>query len=205
MKQEKEMINDYIVENVVRIGNSRYIFAIHSDPREEQRFLKCKNYNDEIFTHYENVLTGDDFVSMMRLYLKDISDAVENIERERKKIGMEDIRCLTLEDLIPSTYEESLLGKVVAISEKYLYDGYKDISHQLFFVNGGSGAVADSRGNACFCRNLYTGEKTRIERYEVLGTLPDDAVPDYAKEHLKRAKEEYENQLSKERAYRAAR
>ena len=40
----KEMINDYAVKNEVFVGNRRYLFAVHTDEKEPQRFLKCQCY-----------------------------------------------------------------------------------------------------------------------------------------------------------------
>ena len=179
----KEMINDYAVQNEVFVGNRRYLFAIHKNDKEPQRFLKCQCYDDELFRHYVNAVTSNDFVECMKLYLADISAAVEQIEKDRAAIGLEDISCLKGSDLLSASRDKNIEGKVVAIGEKWLCDGFKDISHQLYFVKGGNGAQSNSRGNACFSINLYTGEDTRIERYEVLGEVPEDKIPEFAKEH----------------------
>ena len=48
----KEMINDYAVQNEVFVGNRRYLFAIHKNDKEPQRFLKCQCYDDDLFRHY---------------------------------------------------------------------------------------------------------------------------------------------------------
>ena len=77
----KEMINDYAVQNEVFVGNRRYLFAIHKNDKEPQRFLKCQCYDDELFRHYVNAVTSNDFVECMKLYLADISAAVEKVEK----------------------------------------------------------------------------------------------------------------------------
>ena len=198
----KEMINDYAVKNEVFIGNRRYLFAVHTDEKEPQRFLKCQCYDDELFRHYVNAVTSNDFVECMKLYLADISAAVEKVEKDRAAIGLDDISCLKGSDLLSASREKNIEGKVVAIGEKWLCDGFKDISHQLYFVKGGNGAQSNSRGNACFSINLYTGEDTRIERYEVLGEVPEDKIPDFAKEHLANARAKYAKEVADERRNR---
>ena len=50
----KEMINDYAVKNEVFVGNRRYLFAVHTDEKEPQRFLKCQCYSDW-FVHSSRV------------------------------------------------------------------------------------------------------------------------------------------------------
>ncbi len=198
----KEMINDYAVKNEVFVGNRRYLFAVHTDEKEPQRFLKCQCYDDELFRHYVNAVTSNDFVECMKLYLADISAAVEKVEKDRAAIGLEDISCLKGSDLLSASRDKNIEGKVVAIGEKWLCDGFKDISHQLYFVKGGNGAQSNSRGNACFSINLYTGEDTRIERYEVLGEVPEDKIPEFAKEHLANARAKYAKEVADERRNR---
>ena len=198
----KEMINDYAVKNEVFVGNRRYLFAVHTDEKEPQRFLKCQCYDDELFRHYVNAVTSNDFVECMKLYLADISAAVEKVEKDRAAIGLEDISCLKGSDLLSASRDKNIEGKVVAIGEKWLCDGFKDISHQLYFVKGGNGAQSNSRGNACFSINLYTGEDTRIERYEVLGEVPEDKIPEFAKEHLANARAKYAKEVADERRKR---
>ena len=198
----KEMINDYAVKNEVFIGNRRYLFAVHTDDKEPQRFLKCQCYDDELFRHYVNAVTSNDFVECMKLYLADISAAVEKVEKDRAAIGLEDISCLKGSDLLSASRDKNIEGKVVAIGEKWLCDGFKDISHQLYFVKGGNGAQSNSRGNACFSINLYTGEDTRIERYEVLGEVPEDKIPEFATEHLANARAKYAKEIANERRNR---
>ena len=198
----KEMINDYAVKNEVFVGNRRYLFAVHTDEKEPQRFLKCQCYDDELFRHYVNAVTSNDFVECMKLYLADISAAVEKVEKDRAAIGLEDISCLKGSDLLSASRDKNIEGKVVAIGEKWLCDGFKDISHQLYFVKGGNGAQSNSRGNACFSINLYTGEDTRIERYEVLGEVPEDKIPEFAKEHLANARAKYAKEVAGERRNR---
>ena len=198
----KEMINDYAVKNEVFVGNRRYLFAVHTDEKEPQRFLKCQCYDDELFRHYVNAVTSNDFVECMKLYLADISAAVEKVEKDRAAIGLEDISCLKGSDLLSASRDKNIEGKVVAIGEKWLCDGFKDISHQLYFVKGGNGAQSNSRGNACFSINLYTGEDTRIERYEVLGEVPEDKIPEFAKEHLANARAKYAKEIANERRNR---
>ena len=197
-----EMINDYAVKNEVFVGNRRYLFAVHTDEKEPQRFLKCQCYDDELFRHYVNAVTSNDFVECMKLYLADISAAVEKVEKDRAAIGLEDISCLKSSDLLSASRDKNIEGKVVAIGEKWLCDGFKDISHQLYFVKGGNGAQSNSRGNACFSINLYTGEDTRIERYEVLGEVPEDKIPEFAKEHLANARAKYAKEIANERRNR---
>lgn len=65
----KEMINDYAVQNEVLVGNRRYLFAIHKNDKEPQRFLKCQCYDDDLFRHYVNAVTSNDFVECILYFV----------------------------------------------------------------------------------------------------------------------------------------
>lgn len=51
---------------------------------------------------------------------------------------------------------------------------------RVVLVDGGSGAAANSRGTTCFCVNLYTGEQEKWRRYDVLGEVKPECLPDWA-------------------------
>ena len=47
--------------------------------------------------------------------------------------------------------------------------------------NGGFGASPNSRGNAVFCKDLYSGKESRFERYDVAGIIDPAKMPEWAK------------------------
>ena len=68
MKEQKEMIDGYAVENSVWIGEKRIIFAIHPDKNEEYPYLKCVAVDNGIITRYENAVASDDYFEAMKLF-----------------------------------------------------------------------------------------------------------------------------------------
>ena len=79
----------------------------------------------------------------------------------------------TAEDCYPHKYEESIDEKVVAIKPEVFAPEYQRGDCQLVLVNGGSGAIANPRGNAVYCWHLSSGKHTRFERYDVLGVVKE--------------------------------
>lgn len=73
---------------------------------------------------------------------------------------------------------------------------YRSIAHQLYLADGGFGCSPKGNGNAIFAYNLYTGKETRIEKYDVLGVIKDEKMPEWAKEKL--VKIQQKKQKSKE-------
>lgn len=54
-------------------------------------------------------------------------------------------------------------------------------------------------GNAVFGTCLATGEKSRWERYDVLGEIKPECMPDWAKEALAKIKEQQKEKNREER------
>ena len=70
-----------------------------------------------------------------------------------------------------------------------------------FWRTGGNGATG-GRGNAVFGTCLATGEKSRWERYDVLGEIKPECMPDWAKEALTKIKEQQKEKKQKNREER---
>lgn len=190
MQQEKKIIGEgYVLEYEVYAAERRIIFAVNPDRKAKNRFMTCFYRHNDIVGEYYDVLVSDDYIEMMKDFAERIKTDVETLEAERKTLGLADTSCLEKEHLLCTGRDIDIHNQIVAIYPRYLLDGCQDIAHQLYYVTGGFGANANSRGNACFCYNLYTGKETRIERPEVFGIVRPECVPDFAKETLNKIKE----------------
>lgn len=188
-KEEREVIEGYTVQVSVNIGAKRIIYAKDETETMEMPYMKCIAIPNDFFTIYEDGIISDSYEEILKLFADDIKAEAVIIETENRARGASELPPFKGSELI-SDNDGDLVGKVVAINPRYLFDGYKSLPYQLFYVTGGSGARASQYGNACFCNQLYTGNETRIERYEVLGIVPDDKLPDFAKATLEKLKEE---------------
>lgn len=75
-------------------------------------------------------------------------------------------------------------GKVVVIKPTELKDEYKTPQSQLFFAESGNGCRPNARGTKVYGFHPDNGEKGYYRRYDILGVLKDDCIPDWAKEKL---------------------
>ena len=108
---------------------------------------------------------------------------------ENAKISV-DKTPLTAEDCEAVDYRQSIKDKVVVIKADIFKPEYRISVNQLCLCTGGFGSSANSRGTACFCTNLYTGESVQFKRQDVLGTIEKDKLPDWAKEGLEKVLKE---------------
>lgn len=61
---------------------------------------------------------------------------------------------------------------------------YRTAQHQLKLCVGGFGASPHSRGSAVFCQDLCSGQTSRFERRDILGTVKPEMLPAWAKQKL---------------------
>ena len=96
------------------------------------------------------------------------------------------------------SYDDDLNGKIVVIRPGVLRREYQLATRQLKLCIGGFGASPHSRGSACFCVYLYSGDSSRFERRDILGTLEPEQLPQWAKQGL----EQYQREQSEKRKER---
>lgn len=199
MSEEKEIINEhYEVVSSMNIGGKRMILAVSNDKEEQYPYLKCIYTENELFGTYESVIASDSYPEAIKLYADDIKAEAVQLELNQRAMGDAALPCYKPDEVRPVYFTDNIIGKVVAVEEKYLSDGYKDRGHQLYYVVGGSGAYPNSRGQACFSYDLYNGKKERIERYEVMGYMREDELPEFAKKTLETVKERIRKEKDKD-------
>ena len=193
MSEEKEILEGYRIDSHIWVGNTRICFGISEDKKEKYPYMVCEYENKGLlFPVCDKMSCFDDFAEAVSFYAEKIGDRATELGEKRKEIGMEDVSCFHLNDLIPVSYDMTIRNNVVAVSEDSIAHGYRDIAHQLYYVNSGFGVEAKSRGRACYGWSLYTGEKCRIERSDVIGIVPEDKMPDFAKTNLNHILKEQE-------------
>lgn len=181
MREDKEKLGEYTVDSSVWVGTNRLVFGIDED--EMCSFIAAKGENSDIGMYY-TTWKFTDYISAITFFADMIKKVATELEERRDNIGLDDASCLDTDDVKKITASDDLNGKVVALKEKSLAFGFRDISNQLYYVVGGFGASPNSRGNACFVWDLYGLKMTRIDRTNILGIVPDEKLPDFAKQTL---------------------
>ena len=156
---EKEMIQNYAVENSVNVGGKRFLFCISTDENEPHPYMKCRERRETFLAHYENAIAGNDYLEVMKLYVKDISDAIAELENERIALGVENADCLKPEELIPIGEDDDIRGKVVALHERELIQSHHPYGRTK---NDRSNHAQPAKGVACDCQ--IRGKALRSQR-----------------------------------------
>lgn len=181
MNTEKRMIHSYEVVSSIRIGEKEVVLAMDEKNTDGEKYMTCFVERNELFELYHESMLSDDYAEIAKIYGSRIANEAELWMEQTKKLGIP-ITVITESDCIPDHYSHDLHGKVIAIDAKHLRPEFQRADKQLYLVYGGFGASPNSRGSAVFCTNLYSGRNTRMERYQVLGEVKPECVPDWAKE-----------------------
>ena len=124
----------------------------------------------------------DNYLEAMQVFLDRVQAQVELVRGEQEKYKF-DMTPFTIEDCIPDARNQSIVGKVVVINAEPNRYEYQYSAYQLVLAESGNGATG-GRGQAVFGTCLATGERARWERYDVLGEIRPECMPDWAKAAL---------------------
>ena len=190
--QEKRMAGDYEIFQAISVGIVEIVMGEDPKAEPEERFMCAVCTTNDLFAQYSDVCVSSDYAEILELYGQRIASEAEKLMNEVTEIRNQGIdeRAVTDAGFIPLTYEDDLNGKVVVLKPDVLKKEYQRATRQYQLVTGGFGASPNSRGSACFCTNLYSGKRDRFERWDVLGIVAREDLPDWAKEGLQRIEQE---------------
>lgn len=197
MDEQPRKAGDYTVILSFQIGNKEVIVGENAGAAEGERYLCAFCETSEFAALYSDCLVSDDYAETIQCYGQRIA---EQAEKTREELAVERIESvvLTAEDCCVITHDDDINGKLIVIKPEVLRHEYRKITHQLKLCRGGFGASPHSRGTAVFCTDLFSGEESRFERWDVLGTVEPEQLPDWAKATLDRLTQQEKKPKNKE-------
>ena len=184
MSEEKRYIDPYEVVQSIHIGNKEVVFGVNK--KEEYPFMVCYcSYDNPLGIPWATEAVGtDDYLEAMQIFCDRVQAQIE-LTRAEQEVFKFDMTPFTIADCIPDKKNESIIGKLVVINAEPKRYEYQHSAYQLIWAEGGNGA-SGGRGQAVFGTCLATGERGRWERYDVLGEIRPERMPEWAKEALAR-------------------
>lgn len=76
---------------------------------------------------------------------------------------------------------ENLEGRILVLNPHALKDEYKTPKDQLFLATGGFGCEPDKIGTKVYGKFLSDGEETTFHRYDFIGIIKDENIPDWVR------------------------
>ena len=200
MSEEKRYIDPYEVVQSIHIGNKEVVFGVNK--KGEYPFMVCYcSYDNPLGIPWATEAVGtDDYLEAMQIFCDRVQAQIE-LTRTEQEVFKFDMTPFTIADCIPDAKNESIIGKVVVINAEPKRYEYQHSAYQLILAEGGNGA-SGGRGQAVFGTCLATGERGRWERYDVLGEIRPERMPEWAKEALARIQAQEKAKKHREREER---
>ena len=183
---EKRMAGDYEIIQAVQIGDREVVLGENPQDETGMKYMCAFCRQNALFAEYSEVMASDDFPEIVELFGQRVAEQAQktHIELNKPRIQGIDDRPITAEGCIPISYEDDLHGKIVVIKPEVLRREYRHATCQLQLCTSGSGAYPNSRGTACYCTELYSGQRARFERSDILGVIAPEDLPKWAKHYL---------------------
>ena len=195
MSEEKRMLGNYEVTQSIYVGDKEVVLAV--DKKERYPFLVCYcDYHNPLSAAWATEgVASDDYLEAMEIFTERVQSQIDRTRAELSKFPF-DKAVFTKEHCIPDDHKSNIVGKVVVLNAETKRYEYQHPAYQLILTEGGSGATG-GRGQAVFGTCLATGERARWERYDVLGEIKPECMPDWAKEALAKVKEQQKTEKAK--------
>ena len=194
---EIRMLGDYEIIHSLYIGDREIVVGDNPNAPKDERYICMNLQHLDVFLKPEVAVVSDDFTEIIQEYGNRLAAQAEKTRPlvMKPKIQGIDTRVLTEKDFRRIDSSDNIHGKIIVIKPTSLRREYQMCTNQIMLCTGGFGASPNSRGNACYCIDLYTGEKCRQERPNVMGTLDRSQLPQWAELTLV----QHEQKMRKER------
>jgi hypothetical protein len=191
VENEKRMAGEYEIIHAVQIGDREIVVGENPADTNGQKYMTAFCESNELFARYDEVLVGDDYPEIMKYFGERIAQQAEKTRAElfTPKFQGIDVSPITVEACTAIAGKDDLNGKVIVIRPEVMRREYRRATNQVKLCTGGFGASPNSRGSACFCKDVYSGKESRYERRDVLGVLTPEQRPEWVKYGLESIKQ----------------
>jgi len=183
MSEEKRMIENYEVKNAIHIGSKEIILAQDMGSKEPYMVCNCQWDNPLGIDVYDKGVAGADYLEAITEFLSRVSSEVQRIKDQRAKRGVSS-EPLTASDCVPGSSGAHLENQLVVIKPESMVASSRTADEQLLLATGGFGCNPEARGQAVYCKNLFTGKTMRWERQDVAGIILPERIPAWAHQRL---------------------
>lgn len=178
------------------IGKKEIILAKNENAPKDEVFLCGYLEKRDFCETITDCLVSDNYADVASVMGERITaesqKVLAELEAMRKEIGDNpEISYDDKERLDPIESKDNLVGKVVVLSGALLPHEYKSAAYQLVLCTGGFGAQPEARGRMCYFTRLYNGDKGSCYRQDIIGIVPNNKLPVWAKDRMNKRVSEF--------------
>lgn len=197
MKVDDRKAGDYIIRNALQIGGREVVIGENAAAEPGQRYMTAYCQMFDVFAKYDEVLVSDDYAEIVQIFGERIAECAKQVQRQNADFKV-DKTPIDMGKCDSVTVDTELEGRIIVIKADVFRPEYAMSVNQIQLCTGGFGARPNSRGSACYCRNLYSGKESRFERRDVLGILKPENMPDWAKQNAEIMTSPTQKKMNKE-------
>ena len=194
MKEER-IIGGYTILECFSIGKYQIVLCENKSAPKDERYLCGYLESNALTETITDCLVSDTYadvaLSAGERIVKAADETLKVVEEIRDNIG--DDSEIMISDCEPIMINDCLENKVVVLSGDLLRPDFKNAAYQLLLCEGGFGAQAKARGRSCGCTRLYDKRSISCNRGDLIGILPSEKLPEWAKKALIEIKEKKNN------------
>lgn len=180
MAEEERQFGTYKVFQSFHIGDREVVMAEDTNAAVDEMYLCAFVEDNGIMRRLVDAMVSDDYTEIAQLYAERIKEQAKEAHRQTFTLRFQGYDDRPIRDCSPITYQDNLEGRIVVINSDKLRREYRLASCQLKLCIGGSGAHPNSRGTSCLCVDLHTGKHSYFRRSDVLGTMAEAQLPEWA-------------------------
>ena len=183
MNDDARKIENYEVKNGIHISGKEILYAEDLFASEPYLVCNCQWGNPLGIDTYDNAVAYSDYIEAMTEFLDRASAEIERVRNQRAERGISN-EPLTASDCIPGSKNAHYENQLVVIKPERLVASARTADEQLHLATGGFGCNPDARGQAVFCKNIFSGKPVCWERFDVVGIVQSERIPEWAHRRL---------------------
>lgn len=186
MNKDQRKAGDYEIIHALHIGDREIVVGENPASTTGEKYMCAFCEQNPFFARYDEVMVSNDYAEIIGLYGQRVAEQAEKTRLALLDPKLENVPNgpLGVADCIPLSGKDDLNQKIVVIRADVLRREYQRAANQIALCVGGFGASPNSRGSACYCVKLYSGETARYERQDILGILKEEFLPKWARQGL---------------------
>lgn len=181
--------DDYAITKTEKVGFKEFFIGEKEDSSLSKQYISGtvdRKFSNLGIVQYKIDAQFSEYCDVLEYYHIQMTEEIKKLKRE---IANEPKGIINRDDCYSIYDYETLKGKIVVLDQDVLLKEYQRSSHQLYLADGGFGCLPKGNGNAIYAYNLYTGKETRIEKYNVIGVIKEDKMPEWAIQKLDKLKQ----------------